>query len=695
MKKFVKRLTAAALSAVMVVSSGILAFGSVADTPLRQTLEDAGAVVEWVDGQIFVSIGYRQWVFTPGAGIASLNGIDVVLAAPVIIEDGTSFFYGGELSWILGEGEEVVSEQFAETVALATMLGQQSTAEGGIVGMTIAVVDAETGFTWTQGFGYADSVRGLPVDEHTLFQIGSTSKPFTAIAVMQLVEEGLVDLDNPVVYYVPEFSMLPSFIHGGNSDNITVRMLLNNTSGIMPDYLRAFYMAGNESYQGGMNDILERLHVREMSFVEGTAYEYANLGWVVLGILVAQVTGNDNYFEGFVQFTDENILAPVGMTRSSFAINPQVTNVSMGYTEVGNQDEFIHVGLASAGSMFSSAHDMALFMHDFLGGDSQILTQESIAYMTQSHTDHVDMTTAPFEAYGLGFIRGAMLIGNVAVGHGGGTVHWFTDMLMCQETQIGVFVSTNTSAGMFTATPVTAAILETAIIEKTGMDISHIIAQLEADAASAPAMYDPTATSDPMSDEEMTEFIAEFGGLYDFGPLGFWYLGLTDGELTFSAGDVVEGIGRMSDGTFEVTFGDVIPGTRYSFVMMEGQAVSTFMLSALGAVLPAMRVDDMEAWEAQIAEQVAPEDFAQFIGVYHFMPQIEGEMNLNANTFIVALDEFGRATIAQVTPFMPPVGQLLTHYEGRWFLMQSPIFFTYEDGVAGFDLMGGQFVREQ
>ncbi|MCL2620316.1 MAG: serine hydrolase [Defluviitaleaceae bacterium] len=696
MKRFLKKLTAVGLMAVMVVAGGVMAFAQTANLPLRQTLETAGAVVDWYDGQIFVSYGGGEWVFTPNAPTAQHNGTDVTLSTPVVIVDSLSFISADDIGLMLGDaGTEEISEPFAQTIELATVLGLQSTTEGGIMGMTIAVVDAETGFTWTQGFGYADSVQGHRVDEHTLFQIASTSKPFTAIAIMQLVEQGLIDLDTPFVYYVPEFSMLPSFIHGGNSDNITVRMLLSNTSGIMMDYSLAFYAVGDTHIQSGMNDILERLPVREMSFEEGTAYEYANLGWTLLSILVARVTGHDNYFEGFVQFTDENIFQSVGMNRSTFEMPNPLNNVAMGYNNDGQQGTFYHIGQLGAAGMFSSAHDMAVFMHDFLGGDSRLLTQGTINYMLQSHTDHVDMSGTGFNHYGLGFLGATMAIGISIAGHAGGIYHYFTDMLFDTDSQIGVFVSTNTHAGTFVATPVTAAILEMAVIEKTGMDIDAIIAEMQAEVSDTPALYDPEATPHPMSDEELVEFIEEFGGLYDFGPLGFWYVGLADGVITISSGDEVSHIKRMSDGTFGIIYGEAIPNSRYSFMMMEEQAISVFIASALGAVIPAQRIDDIEAWQAMIEEQIAPEYFSRFLGFYNFVPQVENEASPLAGQWIVALDGFGRATLAQITPFMPPVGQLLTRYEDRWFFMQTPIFFTYEDGVATLDLMGGQYVREQ
>ncbi|MCL2170171.1 MAG: beta-lactamase family protein, partial [Defluviitaleaceae bacterium] len=101
-----------------------------------------------------------------------------------------------------------------------------------IAGLAFAFVDVNEGFVWTQSFGYADVASRTPVTEDTIFNIASTAKMFTAVAVMQLVEGGYLDLDTPVVYYLPEFRNLPHPIFGGNSDDITVRMLLTHTSGI-------------------------------------------------------------------------------------------------------------------------------------------------------------------------------------------------------------------------------------------------------------------------------------------------------------------------------------------------------------------------------------------------------------------------------------------------------------------------------
>ena len=88
---------------------------------------------------------------------------------------------------------------FTDTIATAHTTIADAMEAHNITGLAIALIDASTGFTWTQGFGYADTATESLVDEHTLFQIASTSKPFTAISVMQLVEEGLIELDSPLI----------------------------------------------------------------------------------------------------------------------------------------------------------------------------------------------------------------------------------------------------------------------------------------------------------------------------------------------------------------------------------------------------------------------------------------------------------------------------------------------------------------
>ena len=363
------------------------------------------------------------------------------------------------------------SAQFPQTIETATSTTLRMMEEMSIPGVTIALVDAETGFSWTQGFGYADSGNGLRVDEHTLFQIGSASKLFTAVAIMQLVEQGIIDLDKPIVTYLPEFSILPSFRFGGNPDNITARMLLTNTSGVVSDNFGGGFMTvGNEHYRGAMNDALDWIVTQEMTFEEGTQFDYANTGWVLLGIIAARMTGHSDYFDGFVQYTDEFIFELLGMDRSTYQFLGSLTNVAMPYLETGTPEEMFLTNALSAGSVLSSAHDMARFMQTMLSDGTldgqRLLTQETIMYMLQNHTTHVEMAPG-FEGYGLGAIH-MNVNGLETVGHGGNSLFYHTELIFNLENGLGVFVSTNSATGAAAASPIAHEIMAAALMEKTG-----------------------------------------------------------------------------------------------------------------------------------------------------------------------------------------------------------------------------------
>ena len=107
---------------------------------------------------------------------------------------------------------------------------------GGTVGLTIAIVDGDR-TVWIRGFGWADRGRRIPVTRNTLFHIGSISKTMSAAAVMQLVQEGRVDLDAPLSLYVPQFSLKRRF----RNSVITVRSVLDHHSGIPGDVFNGLF----------------------------------------------------------------------------------------------------------------------------------------------------------------------------------------------------------------------------------------------------------------------------------------------------------------------------------------------------------------------------------------------------------------------------------------------------------------------
>jgi len=668
MRKFMQKALAVVLALVIAVPGIVTVSAQEANEslPLRIVFESNGADVDWVNRQIVITLpDGGVFVVTPGAPYALHNGEVFPLDVPVYVVGGVSFIATSDaLRMLVGEGE------FAVTVANAVALTEQMMQAAGAMGVTVALVDAQTGFTFVRGFGYADSAAGLPVDAHTLFQIGSKAKTFTAIAVMQLVEDGLVDLDNPVVYYLPDFALLPC-PDGSSSDEVTVRMLLNNTSGIVTNFMRGFLVAGEEHYQGQVNGILDWLATQPLNFAPGTAWEYANAGWVVLSVLVAHVTGHGNYFEGFNAHMDEAVLAPLGMARSTFTFPAGDANVAMPYF-MGQPYIRYTTGSSGAGAMLSSAYDMALYMHAILGDGSGVLSAETIAYMMQSHTTGL---LSPVMDYGLGFIV-LRNLGFETVGHDGLLENFGTANFMCPQTGLGVFVSSNDVMGIGIVGNIASTILMLAIGEKTGVPVTppDPMAGMEL------VELDPTAVPVALTEAELDEWAA-FLGVYDFGVHGFFELVAHEGTFMVEVAGMTLPLVPMTDGTFA---SPDLQG-RFSFEEMNGTAVAT--LNQGGIVNMGVRV--------VLQEVIVPESLAPWLGTYHFVPAFAGELPLLSQMYIY-VDILGNPVVASTQRTGTAVFPLIEVADGVWVwsLLNAPLHFNLdENGNAYFVMQGAMFVR--
>jgi len=359
-------------------------------------------------------------------------------------------------------------EQFEVTIQTATQTAEALMEALSIAGFTVAIVDVDSGFTWLQGFGYADAATQVPVTEYTLFSIGSTAKIFTAIAIMQLVEDGILDLDEPIVTYLPEFRLLPNPVHGGDYRNITTRMLLTHVSGIHEFHgsESASLIAQDRYFKNRLMPYLAELHMQNQ---EVNRVTYNNTAYTMLGILVARLTGSANYFDGFVRYTQENIFDPAGMASSSFEINSaNRANIATPYIDATTPGMFMYVSAASAGSMVSNAYDMAQFMHIMLSGGGDILLPATIQEMRTPQDFGIPFPNdIPNMPMGLGLMYVAHADGLVTIGHGG-SLHHHTEFLLDFDNGIGVFVSGNSATSAAATTPLATAILRAAVEEKTG-----------------------------------------------------------------------------------------------------------------------------------------------------------------------------------------------------------------------------------
>jgi CubicO group peptidase (beta-lactamase class C family) len=322
------------------------------------------------------------------------------------------------------------------------------------VGLAVAVV-RNGSLEYFHGHGLADVASRTPVTVDTVFRIGSITKTFTAIAVLQLSEQGLVDLDAPAREYVRAYPVIPA---GPGRRPATVRQLLTHTSGI-PDVIHVADLlhpgwgplgarpplhsvpAGEalpslaEYYRGGLRQVVE----------PGTAFAYSNHGFATLGQLVEDVSGVP-----IVRYLAEHVFAPLGMTDTSLVRSERLAaRLAVGYVlrrgGVAAVPDREWVGTAGGGA-YSTTRDVARYVAALLqGGGNEhgsVLRAATLATMFEPHYQ----PDPRLPGIGLGFFR-SDLDGHRAVGHDGILPGFDSTLLAAPDDGVGVIAITNGSNG--------------------------------------------------------------------------------------------------------------------------------------------------------------------------------------------------------------------------------------------------------
>ncbi len=290
-----------------------------------------------------------------------------------------------------------------------------------------------------KGYGYADLDKQIAVDPHkTLFRIGSTSKLFTWTAVMQLVEQGKLNLDADVNEYL-DFEIPATLTYAQRQPEpgpITLKHLMTHTPGF-EDYVTGLFSLNEEQA------IPLAQHVREYSparvFPPGEVIAYSNYGAALAAYIVERVSGVP-----FAQYVEENIFRPLGMEQSTFEQPlPEHLAGHMAKPYRYVEGEFREGGfefIDGAGSISSTASDMARFMLVHLQGgqfEGAIILQEKTArnMHSQLFTHHPLL-----DGMAHGFVEGTYN-GKKVLSHGGGTLLYNTDLYLLPEEQLGLFIA--------------------------------------------------------------------------------------------------------------------------------------------------------------------------------------------------------------------------------------------------------------
>lgn len=261
-----------------------------------------------------------------------------------------------------------------------------------------------------KGYGLADVEKGLPITSATIFRIGSVTKSFTSLAVLQLVERGKLRLDDPLALYLPDFP---------RAGEIRIRHLLSHTAGV-PDFV---------SY--------EQARKLPLEFTPGTRINYSNTGYNVLGRIIEKVSG-----QKYAEYLRAHIFQPAGMTHSGYDTTADLPGRARGYL-LDDKGAYLPIPPGdvaeafAAGGLYSNIEDLVRWEEALEQGTlvkKQILDEASTPYQ---------LADGRRTGYGFGFMTGRQR-GLREVGHGGDIDGFNAYLARYPDQHFAVIVLSNT-----------------------------------------------------------------------------------------------------------------------------------------------------------------------------------------------------------------------------------------------------------
>lgn len=245
------------------------------------------------------------------------------------------------------------------TIAKIEVLVEQSMAKSHVPGAAIGIVKDDK-LIYAKGFGVNELGTQKPVTPDSVFFLASIAKSVTGMAIMQLAEEGKIDLDAPVTMYLPYFTITDPV-----AKDITIRQLLSHTSGMADygDWITDITAPDKRTDDGALEEYVRSFGDGSLLFSPGNGWSYSNSGFDTLGDVIAKVSGQS--YEAYVQ---EHILTPLGMTDSTFLlsdVDPTALVAPYTWDKDGNvvaQEFYPYLRKhAPSATLFSSVRDMARF----------------------------------------------------------------------------------------------------------------------------------------------------------------------------------------------------------------------------------------------------------------------------------------------------------------------------------------------
>jgi CubicO group peptidase (beta-lactamase class C family) len=316
-------------------------------------------------------------------------------------------------------------------------------------GLALAIVQGDR-VIYAKGYGQAHP-DGRPVTSQTPFMIGSTTKSITALAVMQLVEAGKIELDAPVRTYIPWFRVADE----SSSARVTVKHLLTQTSGFSGSAGHRELAASDTSEQAIEKSVRALKDVTPVR-APGEAYEYSNINYTILGLVVQMVSGRS--YESYML---ENVFDPLEMSHSFTSLDEATRNgMSTGYLTFFGLPIAKHVpfnrGNIAGGDLICSAEDMAHYLIAQLNeghyGHGSVISAQGMDAM------HQPLVSAemPGDSYGMGWHVGPVN-GVPAIWHEGDNANFSAVLMMVPQAKLGIVVLNNANGAFVLHAPIQIA----------------------------------------------------------------------------------------------------------------------------------------------------------------------------------------------------------------------------------------------
>jgi CubicO group peptidase (beta-lactamase class C family) len=309
------------------------------------------------------------------------------------------------------------AKELQNAIAQVDELCAAAYAKQKLASLTVGVVSGPN-LVWTKSYGLADIENNIPATKDSTYRIGSITKEFTAVMLLQLVKQGKVHFSDPVEKYFPEVKQIPVLYPA--APPITLLQLATHTAGLAkePDNMKVYTTGPVADWEKTLISALPHL---KCQYEPGTRFNYSNIGYAILGAALSRAAG-----EPYIQYVQTHILAPLGMTHTAFEQNADILkSLAKGYMVKGNSADPSEAATdlrngrgykVPNGALFTTVGDLAHFLSFQMGDGPESILPKSLVAEDFSRIYSADADLGG--GYGIGFslVRKNELI---FAGHGG------------------------------------------------------------------------------------------------------------------------------------------------------------------------------------------------------------------------------------------------------------------------------------